>query len=60
MTYASSVAVIASDASFKERWCTEKYITMSTDFLLFFFVEQEHDLVALIPVRDRRLKPRRT
>lgn len=28
--------------------------------IFLFSSEQEHDLVALIPVRDRRLKPRRT
>ena len=32
-------------------------------FILFIYLlvsEQENDLVALIPVRDSRLKPRRT
>ena len=29
-------------------------------FLFFLIAEQEHDLVALIPVRDNRLRPRRT
>ena len=37
----------------------QKLISNKVKAFSLVFTEQEHDLVALIPVRDRRLKPRR-